>query len=504
MFAPAKNASQFALARSAEESGVRTSDAIMNIVAPKSGGGALGGQGGGALLGGIASLGGQFLPPQARPLLSAGQFVMSGGMSSLMSGNPSALLGLSGIASQFLPPYAGDALAAGQMLMSGASPMQMMQGLMGRFLPPELQGVWSAAQAFGGIQGVFSSGAGPTIAGAPSTPTVTAGGAPFAARVGDLHSCPMSEGPKPHLGGPILPPGCITVRVGNQPAARISDKATCVGPPDMICQGEETVLIGGLPAARVGDSTLHGGKIIQGLPTVMIGKRKSAADCAAAAAQSGSGLVQEAPPGAAATGNAASPPAASGIPEKNPATPGDAPGEITLAPELNKQFGQLWNSSFPNGNSQEYGGTLVRNSDGSLSLVNTGGGTSGSFSPNRNAGSGQKIEGVFHTHPYDASEGGHTNVSLSGGDAAYMINKGDKVIIAQSGEGQFMYLRTDKTPANVDYTAMNNQQNARVGQLVGQGHNFDEASRIAAKENAQNNGMAYYEGKNGKLARVSP
>jgi uncharacterized Zn-binding protein involved in type VI secretion len=75
----------------------------------------------------------------------------------------------------------------------------------------------------------------------------------------------------PHVGGPILPPGCPTVLIGAMPAARVGDMAVCVGPPDVIAMGSVTVLIGGQPAARIGDLTAHGGTIVVGLPTVMIG-----------------------------------------------------------------------------------------------------------------------------------------------------------------------------------------------------------------------------------------
>ena len=92
-----------------------------------------------------------------------------------------------------------------------------------------------------------------------------------AARVSDLHVCPMVTGVVPHVGGPILPPGCLTVLVGGLPAARVGDMATCVGPPDVIALGSFTVLIGGQPAARIGDLTAHGGSIVLGLPTVLIG-----------------------------------------------------------------------------------------------------------------------------------------------------------------------------------------------------------------------------------------
>ena len=92
-----------------------------------------------------------------------------------------------------------------------------------------------------------------------------------AARVTDMHICPMVTGVVPHVGGPILPPGCPTTLIGMLPAARVSDMCTCVGPPDTIALGSFTVLIGNLPAARMGDMTAHGGTIVAGFPTVLIG-----------------------------------------------------------------------------------------------------------------------------------------------------------------------------------------------------------------------------------------
>ncbi len=93
---------------------------------------------------------------------------------------------------------------------------------------------------------------------------------PPAARVSDMHVCPMFTGPVPHVGGPILPPGCPTVLIGGLPAARVGDMCTCVGPPDTIIMGSTTVLIGNMPAARMGDSTAHGGTIVLGCFTVII------------------------------------------------------------------------------------------------------------------------------------------------------------------------------------------------------------------------------------------
>ncbi|MCH2217201.1 MAG: PAAR domain-containing protein [Flavobacteriales bacterium] len=92
-----------------------------------------------------------------------------------------------------------------------------------------------------------------------------------AARVTDMHVCPMVTGSVPHVGGPILPAGDLTVLIGGMPAARMGDMAVCVGPPDSIIAGSGTVLIGGMPAARMGDSTAHGGTIVAGDPTVLIG-----------------------------------------------------------------------------------------------------------------------------------------------------------------------------------------------------------------------------------------
>lgn len=97
---------------------------------------------------------------------------------------------------------------------------------------------------------------------------------PPAARITDMHACPMfTPGlpPIPHVGGPIMGPGVPTVLIGRLPAAVLGDTCVCVGPPDTIVQGSATVLIGGKPAARLGDTTAHGGSVVLGLPTVMIG-----------------------------------------------------------------------------------------------------------------------------------------------------------------------------------------------------------------------------------------
>ncbi len=96
-----------------------------------------------------------------------------------------------------------------------------------------------------------------------------------AARIGDMHMCPfVTPGlpPIPHVGGPIIGPGCPTVLIGGQPAAVMGDMCTCVGPPDTIILGSVGVMIGGKPAARMGDQCAHGGMIAVGCPTVLIGE----------------------------------------------------------------------------------------------------------------------------------------------------------------------------------------------------------------------------------------
>ena len=92
-----------------------------------------------------------------------------------------------------------------------------------------------------------------------------------AARIGDMHVCPMVTVLVPHVGGPVLPPGGLPVLIGGLPAARVGDMAVCCGPPDVIALGSFTTLIAGMPAARLGDLTAHGGAIVMGHPTTLIG-----------------------------------------------------------------------------------------------------------------------------------------------------------------------------------------------------------------------------------------
>ncbi|QNF34713.1 PAAR domain-containing protein [Adhaeribacter swui] len=94
---------------------------------------------------------------------------------------------------------------------------------------------------------------------------------PLAARVTDMHTCPMVTGVVPHVGGPVLPPGNPTVFIGGLPAATVGDMLVCAGGPDSILKGSATVFIGKKPAVRMGDPTVHGGMIVVGCANVMIG-----------------------------------------------------------------------------------------------------------------------------------------------------------------------------------------------------------------------------------------
>lgn len=87
-----------------------------------------------------------------------------------------------------------------------------------------------------------------------------------AARLGDLHACPT------HGGGPIVTPCCPQVLIEFMPAARLTDLCICAGAPcDAIVRASTTVMTGGLFQARLSDQTAHGGVIITGAVTVIIG-----------------------------------------------------------------------------------------------------------------------------------------------------------------------------------------------------------------------------------------
>ncbi|MGB7283187.1 MAG: PAAR domain-containing protein [Candidatus Acidiferrum sp.] len=173
---------------------------------------------------------------------------------------------------------------------------------------------------------------------------------PPAARITDMHTCPMVTGVVPHVGGPILPPCEPTVLIGGLPAARITDMLTCVGPPDVIAMGSPTVLIGGLMAARIGDPTVHGGVIVLGCFTVIIGEAGTPAPSAPSAPSV---------PSAPTLASAATPAAAAG----SPGTAG-APPEPTVAElkkEVENDLKALRETQLKTGVADEAGRTALKN-----------------------------------------------------------------------------------------------------------------------------------------------
>lgn len=177
-----------------------------------------------------------------------------------------------------------------------------------------------------------------------------------------------------------------------------------------------------------------------------------------------------------------------------------APSTVTLPPEIDTAMQDSYTNSFPGGSSQERGGTLVRDGSGNVTVVNEGSGTSGTFSPDRNVARGQTIVGTYHTHPYDASEGGHQGVSLSGADIAY-ANRHNEPIYVDSGTKQFMIMPTTATSATD--AQINNTWDTEYASQLGAGASIQDASAAATMLTAQTYGMAYYEGDNGTLTKVS-
>jgi type VI secretion system secreted protein VgrG len=186
-----------------------------------------------------------------------------------------------------------------------------------------------------------------------------------------------------------------------------------------------------------------------------------------------------------------------------PKTPATAPSQVNLS-ALNGTFNSLWGKSLPGNTSLEHGGTLVSDAKGKLRLVNTGPGTSGTFSPNLNVAAGQTVQGIFHTHPYSKAEGGDTRVSFSGSDVQYMIDNGHNVMMAQSGKHQFMLMRTQATTTTVSGSTMQADHDNRLQQHLSNGMSLSDASRQASRETAKAYGLAYYEGTGGVFKRVTP
>ncbi|MEO6804282.1 MAG: PAAR domain-containing protein [Granulicella sp.] len=173
---------------------------------------------------------------------------------------------------------------------------------------------------------------------------------PPAARVTDMHTCPMVTVLVPHVGGPIMPPGVPTVLIDFLPAATVTSMLVCVGPPDIIVKGSSGVFINYLPAARMGDMTAHGGVIVLGSPTCMIGEIGSGSPGAGGmggvtAGLAAAGLSNPIDPNASVYGSAGTPapPAGGASPAAktgDPLTPA-LMADVNKSPTLTKQIADL-------------------------------------------------------------------------------------------------------------------------------------------------------------------
>jgi uncharacterized Zn-binding protein involved in type VI secretion len=220
---------------------------------------------------------------------------------------------------------------------------------------------------------------------------------PPAARVTDMHVCPMVTGIVPHVGGPILPPAMVTVLIGGLPAARVTDMAVCVGPPDMIVKGSMTVLIGNMPAARIGDMTVHGGTIVMGCPTVIIG------DAGGGGGGSGGGGGGGAPAAPALSSDASNSGGAGGnangaapvveAPTKEPKRDGFKSRDEAARAALKETNGPSIKDN------REYAGLIYKNKDGTYGYSPGPIGTEAGASLKGIAiPSGSKEVGYYHTH----------------------------------------------------------------------------------------------------------
>jgi len=201
-----------------------------------------------------------------------------------------------------------------------------------------------------------------------------------AARINDMHTCPMVTGLVPHVGGPIIM-GSPTVITAGMPQARVTDQAMCAGGPDVIAKGSATVMVNGLPAARIGDLTVHGGVIVTGCPTVLIGDL---------------GLVQPVTPALPATA-----PGSKNLP---------AVEKIANDPVVAAEIDKAWKASNPNGpgKKQEKGFWVMKDDKtGALSVVQfPDNGTNDSLTPGPvPVQPGKSVAAFFHTHPNTAAEG---------------------------------------------------------------------------------------------------
>lgn len=334
-------------------------------------------------------------------------------------------------------------------------------------------------------------------------------GPKLAARITDLHLCPLVDGIKPHVGGPVIE-GCPTVLICGSPAARIGDKATCVGPPDVIATGSPTVLIGGKFAARFMDQTVHGGMITSGAPTVIIG------DMGMGSAGSSAVMVSaKSKPGAKSGTTVPKSMSATKLSQSNPKLD-KLPKQMRLSKAALKDMRKLWKKSITkSGKSKEQGGTLALDPDGKLVMINKSSGSSGAFSPNTDVPDGYTYVGTFHTHPYGKNDGTWNGATMpfSAGDISSIDDYNEKISVVQSGDNVYALVPTDKTPSNIPdkatEKAYDQSFNKEYAKQKKAGKTDAEAASLAGEkataDMAKKYNMGYYKGKNGQpLERINP
>ena len=264
-----------------------------------------------------------------------------------------------------------------------------------------------------------------------------------AARLTDMHTCPMWSGNTPHVGGPIIAPCKPTVLIGGLAAARVTDPAICNGPTDTIVQGSATVRIGGLQAARLGDATAHGGVIVAGHPRVLIGD--------------GAGGGQQQSEGMPAGGGSGS--SAAGQPPSSPSATNATPGSALAA------AAQAVNPSNSNVNCGNIIDAVVARLRGTNSKATASASRDGSFSQieqrfNTRIQWGSSFQGAFNS----VAKGGNGTVAVVGmtnpatgfSHVVILANDHGTVGIVEGqnwGPGQPKGVITDPATANARYNA---------------------------------------------------
>ena len=194
----------------------------------------------------------------------------------------------------------------------------------------------------------------------------------------------------------------------------------------------------------------------------------------------------------------------------------DAPKELVLPEELTKGMNAAWGKSFtdPDKKSIEQGGILVNTKEGGFAWKPGVGIQGDLFTPNFgdvDTAKGESLIGSGHTHPYDKSEGGDTDVSFSRWDLSSLVNSKEKFQMVQSGKGQFVSARTaefDKRLKGLDdkgKAGLKAQMEADFATELAKGEDkldFKERVRAANLAVHKKYELIYYEGADGKLSRA--